>query len=211
MRTFIRYFIILLFCTPAYAQDIESDIFNDLKFNSERSNYSATFKKNIFDDLIFSDNKGNVAEYKKEYLLQTYPQVLRNAEAKTNMFRQLIHDNRHDANYHVTYSVDIFGKVKIEDNRGNKSASETDIFGNDQYHETINGKDLSVNKELDGRIIYKSGGRRAEIRKDILDRWIYSDSRGNELRINKQSWAILQQRYGSETNAFLFLVDSFCF
>lgn len=210
MRKLISYCIALLLCAPVFAQQVETDIFNDLKYNSERSDYSATFKKNIFDDLVFSDNKGNIAEYKKDYLLQTFPQVLRNAEAKANMFRQLIHDNRRDANYHVTYSIDIFGKVKIEDNRGNKSASETDIFGNEQYNETVNGRNMSIRKELDGRIVYKSDDRRAEIKKDIFDGWIYSDSKGNEMKISNRSWSALLERYGSDTKALLFIVEEFC-
>lgn len=210
MKKLFFYCLFLTVALSVNAQGMETDIFNDLKYKSNSENYNASFKKNIFDDLIFSDNKGNVTTFKKDYLLKHNPDVLRNADAKANLFRQLIRDNRHDENYQITYSIDIMGTERVEDNRSFRSETRTDIFGHTQYKENEQNRTTTVNKELDGTLVYTTQEMNARVKKDIFDVWVYTDSRGHEIKLNARSWHELTHRQGDETTAFLFLIDLFC-
>jgi len=120
-----------------FAQHLEVDIFGNLQYEPREGSYKAYLKKDIFNNLIFSDNNDNELTYEKKYLDLKYKDVLRNKEAQADFFRYLIHKYRLESQYKAKFSVDIFDKIIIEDNRNNKVEFGKDIFGHPTYEEKI--------------------------------------------------------------------------
>ena len=188
-----------------FTQAIERDVFNDLKFESPRSGYKAYLKQNVFDDLTFSDSKDNRIEFSKKYLDLEYGPSLNTVD----FFRDLIRTYKSYSSYKATYSVDIFGKVKIEDNRNGKVEYGTDIFGNPTYEESINGNKLSFGKDLSGALTFSYNGNTATLKENIFKKWVYEDSKGNRLELSSETFNVLAGRYGSTDNAFQYLINEF--
>lgn len=209
MKKIVLYILLMVIGGQGLAQKMETDIFNNLKYESREGDYQAYLKKNIFDDLIFSDNKDNVITLKNEYLKLEYRHLPEDADAKFDLFRRLIFDYRNEANYTATYSVDIFGKIIIEDNRRRKVEIGKDIFGNETYDEINGDQKISIKRNLFGGLEYKVNKDEASLQKDIFNNWIYKDSQGNECKFSSETWNKLQKRYGTEEKIFYFLIDEF--
>ena len=209
-----KFTLLLLLCCVSWGlfaqrQVIETDIFGNLKYRSDGGSYSATLKKNIFDDLVFSDNRRNEIKYEKKYLLEQYPGILVNTNKQRTLFMDLIRENRRSEGYQAKYSIDIFDKLIIEDNKGYKLEQGTDIFGSIQRNEQINGVNTKLGKTLNGTLEFTAGKDKASLQKDIFNRRIYSDSFGNKVEFQAETWQRLVQRYATEEDAFLSLVDQF--
>ena len=209
MKTTITYILFIVTVFQGFGQKIETDIFNDLKYESREGNYQASLKKNIFDDLIFSDNKNNTITLQKKYIELKYGKTLLDFTAKSDLFISFIHEFRHERDYQATYSVDILGKIIFEDNRHKKIEIGKDIFGHETYNEENNGRSSSITRNLSGTLEYRSGFEKATLQKDILDKWNYSDSCGNEFKISSVTWNKLKDKFGSEENIFSFLIEEF--
>jgi hypothetical protein len=162
----------------SYSQKIETDIFDDLKYESRDRSYRASFKKNIFDDLQFSDSNGNNITLNKKYLDLIYDGILKDMDAKSELFMQLIYKHRHDNRYKARYSVDIFDDVVIKENKTEKS---------------IKGR---INETLE----FNSDNVNATLQKDVFNKWVYKDSHGNEIKISKETWKSLINRYRTKEN-----------
>ncbi|MCL7987266.1 hypothetical protein M8998_04845 [Sphingobacterium sp. lm-10] len=188
---------------------VKTDIFGNLTYRSDDGSYQATLKKNIFDDLVFSDNRRNEITYEKKYLLEQYPGILTNSNKQQHVFIDLIRENRRSENYTAKYRIDIFDKLIIEDNRGYKLEQGTDIFGSIQRNEQVNGVNTKLHKTLNGTWEFIEGKDKASLTNDIFNRRIYSDSFGNEIEFQAKSWQRLVNRYATEEDAFMSLVDQF--
>ncbi len=211
MRRYLTYLILILASTQVFAQRIHTDIFGNLIHESGRGNYEAKLEVNIFDDIVFTDNRENEITYKSAYIKKEYRALLDHPEEKYDLFRHLIMKYRNDANYEATYEVDIFDNVNIEDNRDLKVEYGEDIFGNESYYEEIDGKKVSIKRNLRGGLEYETNTEEAELNKDIFDNWIYEDSRGNEITLSRRNWNRLIRRYGTDEKIFFSLIDEYLY
>ncbi|KGE13539.1 hypothetical protein [Sphingobacterium deserti] len=211
MKKIILLSIFLLHAFSMFAQlaAIQRDIFGDLDYQSRDGNYQSSFKKNVFDDLTFTDSRNNKVTLEKKYLNATYPGILGNEKRKRELFYQLIQENRRGEGYVAKYSIDIFNKLIIEDNEGYKLEKGKDIFGHEQIAEQMDGVKTSFNKTINGTLEYSSGKDKASLKKDIFDKYLYSDSFGNELQFNEKTWRTLTRRYETDEDAFMSLIDQF--
>lgn len=209
MKKYFALSILLLANLSIYAQRIETDIFNDLTYESRDGRYRAQLKEDIFENLIFTDNNRNKITFKKEYLSSQFGNTLKNPREKADFFRSMVHRYGQEQGYEATFSVDIFDKTIIEDNRNNRIEYGTDIFGNPTYKERINGIESSINKDLMGTLTYRSHGQEATLREDIFHKWIYEDSKGNKLEFSTETWYMLRRKYGNDEDVFVFLRNEF--
>ena len=197
-------------CNHLFSQRYENDIFGDPTYVSSDLQYQASLKKDIFDNLTFSDNKSNEVKFEKKYLDAFYPNLLENSEAKFDFFRHQLSKYSNERNYKATYSVDIFDKVVISDNRGRELEIGKDIFENTTYDKTKNnGVKVSIRRDLFGNLEYKTDQIQATLKKDIFDKWIYGDNTGNKLEFSVSTWNILKHRYGNEEEILLYLIHEF--
>jgi len=193
-----------------FAQRLENDIFGDPTYQSRDLKYQASLKKDIFSNLTFSDNNSNEIKFEKKYLDAFYPNLLENPEAKFDFFRYQISKYSNERNFKATYSVDIFDKVIISDNRGRELEIGKDIFGNRTYDETkSNGEKVSIRRDLFGNLEYKTDQIQATLKKDIFDKWVYGDTTGNKLEFSASTWNLLQHRYGNDEDILLYLIHEF--
>lgn len=211
MKRYILYLALTLAAVPLFAQNgtVRTDIFGDLEYRSNVSDYTAALKKDIFDNLTFTDSRRNKIVFEKKYLELEYPRVQDNERAKDDFFRFLIRNYRSDTGYEECYKVDIFGSVVIEDNRGNKTETGTDIFGNRTYREQNNGRDMSLARDLRGTLQYRSGSDTASLGTDTFGKWRYEDSAGNRFEFGQTAWGRLIRRFGNDEKVFFFLMDQF--
>ncbi|MFD2969620.1 hypothetical protein [Sphingobacterium bambusae] len=211
MKKNILLLLFLVSCVTLFAQNhkIETNIFGDLVYESTDGRYTATMKKNIFDDLIFTDNRNNAITYEKKYLAKEWAGILGNKQKQTDLLLDLIRQNRRSEGYVAKYSIDIFDKLIIEDNRGYKLEQGKDIFGNEQFAEQRGGMKSSFKKGLNGTLEYSEGTNRASVRKYGLDKWRYEDSFENEIDFSEATWQRLMQRYGTDEDIFFVLIDQF--
>ena len=193
------------------AQHVEFDIFGNLQYESEDERYKAYLKKDIFDNLIFSDSNNNELKYYKKYLDLYYKGALENKEDKIDFFRNFISEYSSERGYKATFEVDIFDKVIIKDNLNNKVEIGTDIFGNQTYEEIKNGEKISMKTDLAGNLEYRSDKERAFLKKNIFNKWTYSDSSGNKFEFSNKTWNRLKYLYVSEEDILFFLINKFLY
>lgn len=209
MRRHLIILAIIAATIQCFAQKFETDIFNNLRYESKDGIYQSYLKKSIFGDLVFSDNMGNEVTLKKRYLDLEYGQLQDNTEEKFDIFRSMIRAHRQDKNYKATYSLDILDKIVIEDNRNRKVEIGNDIFGNETFKEDNNGNSISMRKNLNGALEYKANNKEAILQKDITNIWTYKDSSGNEFKFSSKTWSGLKNKFGTEENIFQHLIDEF--
>jgi hypothetical protein len=168
---------------------VDTDIFGDLRYNATFGGYSATLKKNIFDDLTFSDSRRNEVVFKNKYLLSEFPEVLDDPRAREEFLQSVALRHRRDEGYRATFSVDIFGTVEIEDNRGNRTEVKTDIFGNRQYEQRRQGRTMSIGRDIHGTLRFSGPEGTASLGTAFsLGKWRYEDSRGNRVELCDETW-----------------------
>lgn len=183
---FLLFFV--LTCFQITAQGMRVDIFGNLEYESREQQYKAVLKQTIFDDLTFSDSRNNEITYSKKYLEFKFRAVLQSEDAKMGFFTTLIHKYRLDANYKAKYSVDVFNKVTIKDNRNTQIQYGTDIFGN---------------------LEFRTGKIRATLKKDVFNNMVYEDGTGNKIQYSQKSWNHMLVLYGSNEHVFDYLLDEF--
>ena len=186
-----KYFIFILFVLTSFqisAQGMRVDIFGNLEYESREQQYKAVLKQNIFNDLTFSDTKNNEITYSKKYLELKFRAVLQSEDAKMSFFTVLIRKYRLEANYKASYSVDVFNKVTIKDNRNTQIQYGTDIFGN---------------------LEFRTGNIRATLKKDVFNNMVYEDGTGNKIQYSPKSWNHLLVLYGTNQQVFDYLLDEF--
>lgn len=203
--------MLIVTCLQIRAQHVEFDIFGNLQYESEDERYKAYLKKDIFDNLIFSDNNNNELRYNKKYLDLYYKDALKNKEDKISFFRSFISEYISEKGYKATFDVDIFDKVIIKDNLNNKVEIGTDIFGNQTYEEIRNGVKTTMKTDLSGNLEYKSAKEQAFLKKDIFNKWTYSDSSGNKFEFSNKTWNRLKYLYVSEEDILFFLINEFLY
>lgn len=190
-------FTLLVFC--GHAQGIETDIFQDLKYESPDRTYSAAFKKDIFDNLIYSDNQNNKITYEKKYLISVFGSDFYNDDnSKIELFRKLIYDCKKLSQYEAVYSIDMFGKIIVKENKSRSAFSNQ--RGNMQR---------SVQRDITGTYRYESYGYRATLSENIFHVWTYEDSANNKFEFSNTTWNLLKKRYSSIENILLFLTSEF--
>ncbi|MVZ67015.1 hypothetical protein GQF61_14230 [Sphingobacterium sp. DK4209] len=195
----------------AFAQQgrYDTDIFGNLTFQSDRNSYEAKLEKNIFGDLIFTDSRRNKESMDSKFLEEFMPGIQDSKERQQKLFHDLIWQHRHNESYEVSYSVDIFGSVISKDNRGNERESGTDIFGHDFVKDKRKGSTASMKRNIHGDLEYAEDGQTATIKKDIFDKWSYSDSYGNKLEFAPSTWRRLMKKLGSDKEILWYFVDQF--
>ncbi|GGG09913.1 hypothetical protein GCM10011323_13110 [Pontibacter amylolyticus] len=209
-----KYFILLsliVISQLSHAQRIQFDIFGDLHYESKENRYTASLKKDIFNNLIFSDNTNNELVFKKKYLDLNYKYLIKDEEAKIDFFRYIINRYSLERGYKAKFDVDIFDKVIIEDNKNNRVEVGRDIFGNLTYEEKRDDFKISIKRDLSGNLEFRSDKEQAYLKKDILNKWSYSDSSGNRFNFSNKTWDKLMHVYGSDESIFFFLIDNFLY
>jgi hypothetical protein len=209
MKKYIIFLLLSVFTSKIHAQGIQVDLFGNLKFNSRNHHYQAYLKKDIFDNLIFSDSHNNELRFKKDYLELNYNHGFDDEEGKRGLFRQFIDRYIYETGYKATYGVDLFGKVFIEDNLNNRVETGMDIFGNPTYEEKRNGLKITIRRDLAGNLEYRSGRLQAYLKKNMFDRWNYSDNSGNNFEFSQTTWQNMSEIHGNEEEILLFLIGSF--
>lgn len=208
MNRYLLLLAIVFAGLQAMSQKIETDIFDNLEYESRNGSYEANLKKDIFDNIIFTDSNDNEITLKKEYLDLEYGAIWK-SDRRIDLFRDMIREHRHDRKYEAIYSVDIFKNIVIEDNRNRKVEIGEDIFGNTTYKEEVDGVKGDIRKGFNGKWEYDCRNEDAELEKDFHSNWVYSDSRGNEFKISKKTWEGLMKRFGSEEEVFIYLIHEF--
>lgn len=169
----------------SYSQNIKTDIFDNLEYESKNGSYEAHFKKNIFNDLIFTDNNGNEISLMKKYIDLMYPDIFKDSYKKIDLFTRLISEHRIVENYKASYTIGFGDKIVIEEN----------------------GEEAIIDEGFRGELVYEIKNKEATLQKDIFNNWIYEDSRGNELKISSETWKGFIKRFGTKENVFHHLVN----
>jgi hypothetical protein len=125
-----------------------------------------------------------------------------------HFFRDQIAQYRSAENYIKTYSIDIFGKEIITDKKNNRVESGNDIFGNYQYEENYQTIKTNVSQDNLGVWSFKRNNQLASLKKNIHQRWEYSDSFGNKMEFSEKSWDKFKKDHGSEKNIFLNIIEN---
>jgi hypothetical protein len=200
----------LPFTLAAQRGSVETDIFGNLQFRSSDLRYSALLEKDIFNNLTFTDSRRNKIVFEEEYLAGEYPAILENESARRDFFRRIVNRHRRDEGYEARFSVDIFGTVITEDNRGNRTDQKTDIFGHESYEETHDGVKMSISRDLHGTLQYRYGDGSASLGTAFnMGKWVYEDSDGNRMEFGKRTWDGMIRRFGDDERIFRFLIDEF--
>lgn len=208
-RWLLRAALGLLFTGTAAAQSVSRDFFDNLLYTSYDGRYRATLKRDVFNGLSFSDNHGNRIEFDERYLARFYPDLRKNDFSEERFLRQLVRLCARERNYSATHKIDVFDRVLVEDNRGNRREEGTDIFGNPLYQEQYGGERLSLRKNLMGDWEYRAADLSADLKKSFGDAYTYSDSRGNRIEFGRRSWQRLVEREGDERRAVLYLIEMY--
>lgn len=198
---------LLFVATEAQAQKIEKNYREDWTYSHNR--YDAQLEKSFFGGLDFSDNNRNKIEFSKEYLNLEYSGILEDDELQQLFLMDLVKKYKYTNRYTATYEVDMFGKVTIKDNQGNKIEYGTDLFGNKIYEDKKRGIKYSIGKDLMGDYNYKSGRESASLKKDIFDKWKYTDSFGNKLEIGQETWGRWITQFRDEEGVLFYLITVF--
>ena len=198
---------LLFVATETQAQKIEKNYREDWTYSHNR--YDAKLEKAFFGGLDFSDNNRNKIEFSKEYLNLEYSGILEDDELQQLFLMDLVKKYKYTNRYTATYEVDMFGKVTIKDNQGNKIEYGTDLFGNKIYEDKKRGIKYSIGKDLMGNYNYKSGRESASLKKDIFDKWMYTDSFGNKLEIAPETWGRWIAQFRDEEGVLFYLITLF--
>lgn len=209
MKKYLILLLLIVISQLTHAQRIQFDIFGDLHYDYKEKRYTASLKKDIFNNLIFTDNANNELVFKKKYLDLNYQYLVENEEAKIDFFRYIINRYSLERGYKAKFDVDIFDKVIIEDNKNNRVEVGKNIFGNLTYEERRDDLKISIKRDLSGDLEFKSDKEQAYLKKDILNKWSYSDSSGSRFNFSDETWDKLMHVYGSDEGIFFFLIDSF--
>lgn len=209
MRRQLIPLILILVCVQSFSQKIYTDIFDNLVYESTDGYSKSYLKKNIFDDLVYSDNMGNEITIKKKYIDFQYSGLLKNKEEKLKFFLWFIHEHCQDRNYKASFSVDIFDKIIIEDNRNRKLEIGKDLFGNETYNDIINAEMHRMKRNLNGGLEYRSKNEDATLQKDGFVNWKYNDSSGNEFKFSNETWRRLKIKFDTEEKIFQHLISEY--
>jgi len=71
------------------------------------------------------------------------------------------------------------------------------------------GSTSSIKRNIHGDLEYTEDGNQATLRKDIFDKWSYSDSFGNRVEFSSRTWDRILNRLGSEKEILWYFVDQF--
>lgn len=101
----------------------------------------------------------------------------------------------------------MFGKEKIEDNRGYSSERGTDFFGHEYHEESGNFGTASIKRNLQGVLEYDRNDFSASLGKDFHRQWVYEDSQKNRIEFNPSSWEKMIKRFKSDKEIMFFLIE----
>lgn len=205
---FIGFLFLALNCC-GQRNEIKTDIFGTLEYISNDRNYSAYLKEDIFQNLIFSDNNKNEIILEKKYLDKYFKGMRADKEKKKDFFYDQVGMHRHKEGYKARFSIDIFDAEIIEDNKGNKVEKKKDIFGNSIYKEASAGKDIVIERAVNGGFKFKDGSLSASLEKSIFDKWHYEDSSGNDFEFSSITWSKLTARHKNNEGIFFYLLSAF--
>ncbi len=210
----IRQLLLVLFMfwlIPLFGQksEVQTDIFGALEYIDKNKSYKAYLKEDIFNNLIFSDNNKNEVTLEKKYLDKYFKEIRTDKEKKKDFFYDQVRMYRYKEGYKARFSIDIFDAEIIEDNKGNKVEKKKDIFGNSIYKETSKGKDILIEKTVNGGMKFQDGGLSASIKKSIFGKWHYEDSTGNDFEFSSSTWSKLTARYKNNEGIFFYLINAF--
>ena len=190
---------------------VTTDIFGDLQYRDDDLNYKATLRRNVFDALVFTDSKQNKVTYEKKFIDLSLPGILEDKPRRTDMLMYLVGERAKDQKYEAKYSVTIFDKVLIADNRGYRLEQDLDIFVSQGYPQSgMNpNKYAQIHKDTYGNLSIREGRETAALAKGQRGVWSYEDSLGNRFSFARKTWNQLARRYQSTEEIFLYLLDTY--
>ncbi len=144
--------------------------------------------------------------------IEYFPEFIDNKGRRTTISKDVFGNTviQDDRGNKVTIKKDIFGNLQIEDNNGNRTSYEKDIFGNLIYNH--NGRKISIEKDIFDNLQYKdSRGKNASLKKDIFDVYTYTDSNGNKISFDKETWRQTSRRFDSDQAFFVYLIRRYLY
>lgn len=202
--------LFLLFSISSLAQSIAitTDSRGNQQYLSEGDSYRATLSKDIFDKLIYTDNQGNKISRSKEYLQLKHPSAVNNPSGERIFFEEMINTFRYVNDYVASYSVDIFDNISFTENKPLRPQYPE---AHPEGHYPTPSTNYHIDRNRDGSYSFQTRRRREEalLKIGFSNCWVYTDSKGNELKFSGASWEDLMCTYGNPENLFLFLIDSF--
>ena len=194
------------------AQRVEYDIFGDLSYSSMHDGYKAYLKKDIFDNLIYTDNFDNEIEFEKKYLDVSFKNILTDEAVKADYFLQLTHRYCMERGYKATYSIDIFDKVVIQDNRRIvQRVNVNPYYNNNRPTDNPNYRGSCIREDRLGDMEFNSENYKATLKRAVYDNHVYTDSNGNKLEISDRTWKRLIAKHGNAKNVFDILIAEFLY
>ena len=190
---------------------VTTDIFGDLQYRDADLNYKATLRQDIFDALVFTDSKQNKVTYEKKFIDLRFPGILNDKPRKTDMLMNLVREYGDDQKYVAKYSVTIFDKVLIEDNRGYRLEQDIDLYAGQGYPQDgpNSNRYAQVRKDAYGNLSIRDGRETASLAKSNRGLWSYEDSLGNRFEFGRKTWNQLSRRYRSMEDIFLSILDAY--
>lgn len=114
--------------------------------------------------------------------------------------------------YLIVFSA--FFVVNIFSQTGRNTITEKSILGNPIAKDNISRKSTkkdiyrNVSRDFFGHLQYQDNNKKASLKKDMFDTWIYSDNRNNEIKFSKEYWTdILQDFRQDETKIFTWMIN----
>ncbi|MDR2221902.1 MAG: hypothetical protein LBE34_04085 [Flavobacteriaceae bacterium] len=199
-------FIALFWLNMSEAQIIKRNIHDDLEYNN--TYYTAKLKKDIHGGIQFTDSNSNKISYNKGYIAKELNEIS-NSDYEYAFFDDLVRKYRYTSQYEVSYKVDIFDKIIIEDNKGSKKIVGKDIHGNQFFEEEYNGVRRSIKRDLLGTLQYVNGSITASFRKGFMKNWEYRDSTGNQFDISSKTMDRLSIRFQNDEGVFFYLINEY--
>ena len=203
----IVFSVLILSSFIGYGQRIQQDIFDDLIFKDTK--YEAKLHLDIFDSYIFTDSNANKIEFNQTYLENRIGDRYTEYNVMSLFFQDLILDYRHISGYEATYTVDIFGELSIVDNQGKAVKVKKDIFGNLQVETTHKAIQSNMSQNLAGDLVYRKGKETAELKQNLNQNRIYTDSNKTRIEFPSSVWEQMLRRHQTEFGVFSFLIHEF--
>jgi len=111
--------------------------------------------------------------------------------------------------------LSVFFILNTYSQTGRNSIAEKSILGNtigknDNLNRKFPQKDIyrNISRDFFGHLQYDNNNKKASLKKDVFDAWIYSDNRNNEIKFSKEYWVdILQDFRQDETKIFAWMIN----
>lgn len=202
------------------------DIFGNTVIEDNKGN-KKTISKDIFGNTVIEDNKGNKKTIGKDIFGNA---IIGSNQARYKIGRDIFGNLEYEQNYQrrAYLKKDIFDAWIFTDANNNELAYSKEFWadinrassGNEEsvFLDMIamcrNAKNYKGKYSVDifGNLQFaNSYNEKASLSKDIFNQFIYEDSKGNKITYSADEWTYGCDRFSSDKQAFLYLIDKYLF